>query len=177
MFVEAEVVDLPLIYSDHCPVLVLLKTKSVWCSRSEQGRFKFEACWTRSEDCAFTIVATWGISVPRVGILAKDYLLAFQTVNARGPPIVGRVVSKDRWIPPYSGNLAANLAGFVLPDGQGASAGVVIRDEYGECIDWKVAVWPHIFETDHAKALAARFAVEMAGNYEGQYIQFSEWVC
>ncbi|KAK4414806.1 hypothetical protein Salat_2587500 [Sesamum alatum] len=57
-------------------------------------------------------------------------------------------------------------------NGQGASAGAVIRDEYGECIDWKVAFWPHILERDHAEALAARSAVEMVGNYQGQYIQF-----
>ncbi|KAK4413838.1 hypothetical protein Salat_2796600 [Sesamum alatum] len=101
-----------------------------------------------------------------VDLYAKDYLLAFQTANARGPSIGGRVVSEVRWTPPYSGNLAPNFAGFVLPDDQGASAGVVIRDEYGECIDWKVAFWPHILERDHAEALAARFAVEMAGNYQ-----------
>ncbi|KAK4422861.1 hypothetical protein Salat_1868700 [Sesamum alatum] len=54
----------------------------------------------------------------------------------------------------------------------GASAGVVIRNAYGDYVDWKVAFWSHILERDCAEVLAARFAVEVAGNYQGQRLEF-----
>ncbi|KAK4413728.1 hypothetical protein Salat_2785600 [Sesamum alatum] len=172
--------------------------RPVWRSRSDLGRFKFEACWTRLEDCAFMIAAAWGISVPSGGVLGLFQCLAFcaEALISWSKHEFGSIRLRIRLLEAdlgslanqtrtesidaamrslrrdLHGNLAANLIGFVLPDGQGASAGVVIRDEYGECIDWKVALWPHILERDHAEALAARFAVEMAGNYQGQYIQF-----
>ncbi|KAK4431136.1 hypothetical protein Salat_0875700 [Sesamum alatum] len=91
--------------------------------RQGQPRFRFEAWWSRSENCVFTIANAWALDTSIPGI-------------------------------------------------QGAGAGVFFWDVNGVCVAWDVTLWPHILEKSHAEALAARFAVELAGNYQGQRMEF-----
>ncbi|KAK4434170.1 hypothetical protein Salat_0579700 [Sesamum alatum] len=131
---------------------------AVWGHRNQKC---FEGCDRSSADVVYT---------------AKVNLSSFQaaTVSSYSHAVQG--AREIRWVSPEVGCLAVNFAGFIFPDGQGAGTGVFFRDEHGVCVHWDVSLRPHILEKSHAKALAARFAVELAGNFQGRRMEF-QGVC
>ncbi|KAG8379326.1 hypothetical protein BUALT_Bualt07G0076800 [Buddleja alternifolia] len=96
-----------------------------------------------------------------IGERAKAFLTAFCNAQIIGAQNQSTSTSLATWNPPPSGVIKVNFDAAMLGDMGGIGAGVVARDSNELCVRWVCQFFPDIRDPKHAKAMAAREAIEL----------------
>ncbi|KAL0444623.1 UNVERIFIED_CONTAM: putative mitochondrial protein [Sesamum latifolium] len=107
-----------------------------------------------------------GQSPMAVFTFAQSYLNSFQSASqCSAHQTIGH--ERSRWCRPTTGVLKINFDAAIFAQAGAAGLGVVVRDDAGVCVYWKVRSIPFVVNAELAEAWALRLAVEVAGLFPG----------